>query len=35
MGTTFVAGKIGQAVNLDGLDHIEIMPTTQECWIRG
>jgi len=24
MGTTFVAGKIGQAVNFDGLDHMEI-----------
>jgi len=24
MGTTFVAGKIGQAVNFDGLDYVEI-----------
>jgi hypothetical protein len=43
MGTTFVAGKIGQAVNLDGLDYVEITgykgilgsnAVTVTAWIR-
>jgi hypothetical protein len=43
IGTTFVAGKIGQAVNLDGLDYVEITgykgilgssAVTVTAWIR-